>query len=127
MTPAMNSCPTEGRRQPMASRIQRNAAAGRHAIDHHHDRRRDQDAECAGRGDHAGRRNAGQTLLHHCGSMIEPIAITVAGDDPDTAANSAQASRRQAPARRTSDDHRGCKVDHAARDAAVSEKFSRPE
>jgi hypothetical protein len=31
------------------------------------------------------------------GSMIEPIAITVAGDEPDTAANSAQAKTPASP------------------------------
>src|SRR3954466_12259249 len=31
------------------------------------------------------------------GSMIDPIAITVAGDDPDTAANSAQANTPASP------------------------------
>ena len=54
-----------GRRHASASRIKRDAAAGCDTIDHHHDRRRDQDAECAGGGDHAGTEAPGETLPHH--------------------------------------------------------------
>ena len=39
----------------------------------------------------------GKPCLTIAGSMIEPIAITVAGDEPDTAANSAQAITPASP------------------------------
>ena len=39
----------------------------------------------------------GKPCFTIAGSMIEPIAITVAGDDPDTAANSAQAITPASP------------------------------
>ena len=39
----------------------------------------------------------GKPCLTIAGSMIEPIAITVAGDDPDTAANSAHAITPASP------------------------------
>src|SRR3954463_16020698 len=39
----------------------------------------------------------GKPCLTIAGSMIEPIAITVAGEEPDTAANSAQATTPARP------------------------------
>src|SRR5439155_13043053 len=39
----------------------------------------------------------GKPCLTIAGIMIEPIAITVAGEDPDTAANSAQAITPASP------------------------------
>src|SRR5512132_2235663 len=42
-------------------------------------------------------KRAGKPCLIIAGRMIEPIATTVAGDDPDTAANSAQAMTPASP------------------------------
>ena len=59
------------------------------------------------------------------GRMIEPIATTVAGDEPDTAANSAQASTpASAEAAVPVADHRGGEGDHAPRDAAVGQEVA---
>ena len=59
------------------------------------------------------------------GSMIEPIATTVAGEEPETAANSAQATTAGEPeAAIPMTDHRGCKRDHPPRDTAMGEEIA---
>ena len=59
------------------------------------------------------------------GRMIEPIATTVAGDEPEIAANSAQAMHAGEPqAAVPMPDHGGRERDHAPRDAAVGEEIA---
>ena len=67
----------------------------------------------------------GKPALTIAGSRIEPIATTVAGLEPDTAANSAQASTPASPRPPyqwpTID---GGEVDHAPRHAAVGQEVA---
>ena len=86
--PAMNSC---ARADVLVD------STGGDCVHHHHDRRRDQDAERAAGRDHAGAEALGKPCLTIAGSRIEPIATTVAGLEPDTAANSAQAMTPASP------------------------------
>jgi hypothetical protein len=55
----------------------------------------------------------GKPALTIAGSRIEPIATTVAGLEPDTAANSAQASTPASPGHRTSGRPSAWRRDHA--------------
>jgi hypothetical protein len=68
----------------------------------------------------------GNPALTMAGSKIEPMATTVAGLEPDTAANRAQASTpAQAQATVPVADHAGGKIDHAPRHPAVGQKVAR--
>ena len=90
--PAMNNCPTEAEATfwPSGSRYDR--AAGRDRVDHHNDRGRNEVAERAAGGDARRRRSgADSRCATIAGSMIEPMATTVAGEEPDTAENNAAA------------------------------------
>ena len=67
----------------------------------------------------------GKPCLTIAGIMIEPIATTVAGDEPDTAANSAQAitpARPSPPCQWPTIEV--AKFDHAARDAAMGQEIA---
>ena len=57
--------PDRSRKHALALGIDRDAAAGRHRIDHHDDRRRDEDAERARGRDDAGAEPLGEALRHH--------------------------------------------------------------
>ena len=109
----------------MAGRIERDAAAGRHAIDHHHDRRRDQDAERAGCGDDAGAEPLRKTLPHHRRQHDRADrdhgGRRRAGDRGEQRAGH-HAGKPQAAI--PVPDHRGGKIDHAARDAAMGQEIA---